>query len=120
MKKFIIVGLLLFFCGCFAKPKIVDNSAITEQLKALQSEQEAIKEIVYSLGKSIYNIEKEQGENKNAFRYYTVKKGDYLYKIAKEVYGNKFWWRKIFNANRDKIQDENLIYPGQTLGIPFG
>ncbi|KKS26065.1 MAG: Peptidoglycan-binding lysin domain-containing protein, partial [Parcubacteria group bacterium GW2011_GWA2_42_11] len=32
--------------------------------------------------------------------------------------GNK--WRRIYNANKDKIQDPNLIYPGQELVIPPG
>jgi nucleoid-associated protein YgaU len=49
---------------------------------------------------------------------YIVKKGDSLSKIAKDQYGDADQWRKIFEANRDQIQDPDLIHPGQTLRIP--
>lgn len=49
---------------------------------------------------------------------YIVKKGDSLSKIAKDQYGDANEWRKIFEANRDQIQDPDLIHPGQTLRIP--
>jgi len=51
-------------------------------------------------------------------RTYTVKKGDSLSKIAKHIYGDAGEWRKIFEANRDQIQDPDLIEPGQQLKIP--
>jgi len=49
---------------------------------------------------------------------YVVKKGDTLSKIAKEHYGDANHWKKIFEANRDQIQDPDLIHPGQTLRLP--
>lgn len=49
---------------------------------------------------------------------YVVKKGDSLSKIAEREYGDADQWRKIFEANRDQIQDPDLIHPGQTLRIP--
>ena len=49
---------------------------------------------------------------------YVVQEGDSLSKIAKRVYGNANSWRKIFEANRDSIENPDLIYPGQTLKIP--
>ena len=51
-------------------------------------------------------------------RFYTVKKGDYLSKIAKEVYGNANKYNIIFEANKPMLKDPNLIYPGQVLVIP--
>lgn len=51
-------------------------------------------------------------------RTYTVKKGDSLSKIAKQIYGDAGEWRKIFEANRDQIRDPDLIEPGQQLKIP--
>ena len=51
-------------------------------------------------------------------RTYVVKKGDNLSKIAREIFGDADKWRKIFEANRDQIEDPDLIYPGQTLKIP--
>lgn len=51
-------------------------------------------------------------------RTYTVVRGDCLWNIAKKYYGNGSQYTKIYNANRDKIKNPNLIYPGQVLTIP--
>ena len=51
-------------------------------------------------------------------RTYTVKPGDSLSKISKELYGNANEYMKIFEANRDVLSDPNKISPGQTLKIP--
>jgi nucleoid-associated protein YgaU len=50
--------------------------------------------------------------------FYTVKKGDYLSKIAKEVYGKANKYDIIFEANKPMLKDPNMIYPGQVLVIP--
>jgi nucleoid-associated protein YgaU len=50
--------------------------------------------------------------------FYTVKKGDYLSKIAKSVYGNANKYPLIFEANKPMLKDANLIYAGQVLVIP--
>lgn len=49
---------------------------------------------------------------------YTIKKGDTLWAIAKKYYGNGSQYTKIYNANKDKIKNPNLIYPGQVIKIP--
>lgn len=49
---------------------------------------------------------------------YTVKSGDCLWNIAKRFYGNGSKYTVIYNANRDKIKNPNLIYPGQVFWIP--
>lgn len=49
---------------------------------------------------------------------YTVKSGDCLWNIAKKYYGNGAQYTKIYNANKGKIKNPNLIYPGQVLAIP--
>lgn len=51
---------------------------------------------------------------------YTVVKGDCLWHIAKKYYGNGAKYKVIYDANRDKISNPNLIYPGQVLVIPAG
>ncbi len=51
-------------------------------------------------------------------RTYTVKKGDSLSKIAKQAYGDPLQWPKIHEANRDLIEDPDLIHPGQVLKLP--
>ena len=49
---------------------------------------------------------------------YTVVKGDCLSKIAKRFLGSGKEWKKIWEANRDKIKNPDLIYPGQVLILP--
>lgn len=49
---------------------------------------------------------------------YTVKSGDCLWNIAKKYYGNGAQYTKIYKANKGKIKNPNLIYPGQVLTIP--
>lgn len=49
---------------------------------------------------------------------YTVTAKDTLWKIAKQFYGNGALYPKIYNANRDKIKNPNIIRPGQVLKIP--
>ncbi|MDX9727733.1 MAG: peptidoglycan-binding protein LysM [Bacteroidales bacterium] len=51
-------------------------------------------------------------------QFYTVKKGDYLSKIAKAVYGDAKKYPIIFEANKPMLKDPDLIYPGQVLVIP--
>lgn len=49
---------------------------------------------------------------------HTVQRGETLMKIAFEAYGDLYKWRTIYEANRDKIQDPNLITTGTVLTIP--
>ena len=49
---------------------------------------------------------------------YTVKRGDSLSKIAREVYGDAGKCKKIHAANADKIPNPDLIHPGLQLTIP--
>ncbi|MEP6632933.1 MAG: LysM peptidoglycan-binding domain-containing protein [Luteimonas sp.] len=49
---------------------------------------------------------------------YTVQKGDTLSHISKHFYGKASRWNAIFEANRDQLDDPDLIKPGQVLKIP--
>ena len=44
--------------------------------------------------------------------------GDTLSKIAKEYLGNANAYMKIFDANKDQLNDPDKIRPGQVLRIP--
>lgn len=47
-----------------------------------------------------------------------VKSGDTLSKIAKRIYGKSGHWRIIFEANRDRLDDPDMLFPGQLLRLP--
>ncbi|SMC75455.1 peptidoglycan-binding protein LysM [Moheibacter sediminis] len=49
---------------------------------------------------------------------YTVKSGDNLSKISKEVYGDPNKYNTIFEANKPMLVHVDKIYPGQVLYIP--
>lgn len=49
---------------------------------------------------------------------HVVGPGDTLWGLAKKYYGNGSKYPKIFNANRDKLSNPNLIIDGQALVIP--
>jgi nucleoid-associated protein YgaU len=51
-------------------------------------------------------------------RVYTVKPGDSLSKIAKNFYGNANDYLRIFEANKDTLNDPDEIQAGQELVIP--
>lgn len=49
---------------------------------------------------------------------YTVKAGDTLKSIAKKHYGKATLWKRIYDANKDKIQDSGNLKAGTKLVIP--
>ncbi len=51
---------------------------------------------------------------------YTVVRGDTLWDISgrQPIHADPVMWRRIYQANRDRIRNPNLIYPEQVLTIP--
>lgn len=47
-----------------------------------------------------------------------IARGDSLWAISRLAYGDGSRYGLIFNANRSKIHNPNLIYPGQTFVLP--
>lgn len=54
----------------------------------------------------------------DATQWHEVKKGETLWKIAEQHYGDGNLYPKIFEANRDILKDPNRINVGQKLRIP--
>lgn len=48
----------------------------------------------------------------------TVVKGDCLWRLSEAQLGDAHAWRRIFEANRGRIRNPDLIYPGQVLELP--
>lgn len=63
-------------------------------------------------------------KNQAVNKIYKVKESDMgancLFRIAgkKSIYGNPYLWPKIWEANKSRIKDPDLIFPGQILVIP--
>ncbi|MEO0183586.1 MAG: LysM peptidoglycan-binding domain-containing protein, partial [candidate division WOR-3 bacterium] len=89
---------------------------------------------VYADGKKwplIYEANKDKIKNPNliypgwillipTLDSYTVLPGDCLWLIASylSIYSDAKRWPEIYEANKDKIKDKDLIYPKQVLTIP--
>lgn len=69
---------------------------------------------------SVEHVDDKMSVDKSApeSKFYTVKSGDTLSKIAKDSYGDANQYTKIFEANRPMLKNPDKIYPGQTLRIP--
>jgi len=48
----------------------------------------------------------------------TVQPGNTLWGIATQQYGEGLLFVRVFEANRDRIRDPDLIYPGQVFTLP--
>ena len=67
----------------------------------------------YRSGDMVLNVTAPEGDSSGTT--YTVQSGDSLSKIGSK-YGVS--WQKIYEANRDKLDDPDEIQPGQELNIP--
>lgn len=90
--------------------KIEGNASSAEAKQQLWDEYARL-DPDYRSGDLVLNINApEAAENT-----YTVQSGDSLSKIGSK-YGVS--WQKIYEANRDKLDNPDKIYPGQDLTIP--
>ncbi|MFL4471669.1 LysM peptidoglycan-binding domain-containing protein [Tateyamaria armeniaca] len=48
----------------------------------------------------------------------TVQTGNTLWAIARDRYGEGLLYVEVFEANRDRIRDPDLIFPGQVFALP--
>ena len=110
-----------------SKAKAAEEKARAAEEKAKAAEKAAAEakakiarlEMKEKLAARREEVERKAMERAKArIRVHVVKPGDSLSKIAKEVYDDANRWPEIFEANKDKIKDPNLIHPGQELRIP--
>jgi hypothetical protein len=47
-----------------------------------------------------------------------IQPGNNLWRISRVIYGRGIEYTAIYEANRDKIRDPDLIYPGQIFATP--
>lgn len=73
---------------------------------------DAIKSVDASFGDITADINVQPGQK------YTVVSGDTLGKIARRFYGEAGHYKVIFEANRDQLNDPDMIKVGQVLTLP--
>lgn len=142
MKKIASICMVLFLLVpalMFAQEKLTEEEAQAEllalqqqlaeaeaKIAALVTEVEALRTDVADLGATRDGLEAKLAELKEEWKMcqygrYKVIEGDWLSKIAsmREVYHEGAKWPMIYEANKDKIKNPNLIYPGWVLLIPY-
>ncbi len=138
----ISVGITLLFLICgvmgFAQEKLTEEQAqaellrVKQQLQQIEAKSSSIESEIADLKSGIASLETRHEELKNKlaelketwkkcqYGRYKVVEGDWLSKIAgmRNVYADGKKWPLIYEANKDKIKNPNLIYPDLVLLIP--
>lgn len=100
-------------------------AALRSQIQDLDRQINQARNDVRSLNQQVSSTQGELNRAKSALERvrfpesYTVVKGDCLWNIAKKdyIYNDPFKWPRIYEANKDKIKDPDLIYPKQVFKI---
>ncbi len=106
------VGLVFFISGCCAKKQGVTSTPVPEETIVAEEV------IVLEEGKSV--LVEALEEKAPLTGNHVVKSGECLWWIAEyeDIYNDPFMWPLIYNTNKDRINNPDLIYPGQILDIP--
>jgi nucleoid-associated protein YgaU len=73
---------------------------------------------VKSSSKSVVDADASSEYDIYVVQYFKDRARDCLWFVAQRFYNKPALWKKIFDANRDKIRDPNLIRPGWKLKVP--
>ncbi|AQG80334.1 peptidoglycan-binding protein LysM [Spirosoma montaniterrae] len=95
-----------------------DTVTLTGSVKSQEDAEKIALAVGNVEGVSAVDNQLDVAEPTPAGKFYTVKSGDTLSKIAKEVYGDAMKFGVIFEANKPMLKDPDLIYPDQVLRIP--
>ncbi len=133
-----LLFILVLILPAFAQEKLTEEQAqaelasVKEKLQQAEQRIASLESEIASLKSDIANLEARRDELKNKlaqlqeawkicqYGRYKVNEGDWLSKIAsmRNVYGDGKKWPMIYEANKDKIKNPNLIYPNWVLLIP--
>jgi len=136
----VVISIVLLISGVmgFAQEKLTEEQAqaellrVKEQLQQTEAKISSLESEIANLKSVIAGLESRRDELKNRleglketwkkcqYGRYKVVEGDWLSKIAsmRNVYADGKKWPMIYEANKDKIKDPNLIYPNWVLLIP--
>ncbi|MGB9720231.1 MAG: LysM peptidoglycan-binding domain-containing protein [bacterium] len=141
MKRILAILFVLFLIPTatgFAQEKLTEEQAqaelqnVREKLQQAEAKIASLQSEIANLKNEIANLETRREELKSKlaelqeawkrcqYGRYKVNEGDWLSKIAsmRNVYCDGKKWPMIYEVNKDKIKNPNLIYPGWVLLIP--
>ena len=120
------------YCASLADEMTKQKNMLSDYQGKLEAEQKKVADLKAQIAKvdaelnpmktKAAALQKEIDYYNSLPKQWTVKGGESLYKISgyEEIYADGTKWTRIYRANRDKIQDPNLIYVDQVLAIPRG
>ena len=97
--------------GIASKSEVYDDPYMWPRIYRANKDQINDPDLIYP--KQMFHVPIAIGENQ-----YLVTSGDFLTKIAEEVYNDPTKWHKIYKANKQQIMEPNLVFPAQVLDIP--
>ena len=97
-----------------------------------ESKKDLIKDIIQEISKDpksknsyVVGLLKEVSQSKidilevgKDFTVVKIKEGDNLWNIAKKIYGDGFKYKLIYEANKDKLSDPNVVPVGTIIKVP--
>jgi len=122
MKRLLYLFILVLFFGCVSLDReplveerilFIGNDLDVRKLELVILERDVmIEDLELRLELARGQIRDLRGCN-----WYIVKRGDCLWSIAVELYGNGLRWRGVYRDNLDIIDDSDLIYVGQRFRV---
>lgn len=97
-----------------------DPGTVWYKIKLKEYREVKVRQVAVNIETKVATVPKQETrvDNRVQEQTYTVKSGDCLWNIAKKLLGSGSRYTEIYNLNKDKIKNPNLIYPGQVLRIP--
>ena len=130
------MGVFLFLLGLVTAYQLLRRVPVNNLTNDLSSDQLSMKQVLVPTPTPIDKAADTQIPSNGQFKVqgqitptaakstvksqvYTVKSGDSLWKIAKEVSGDPYLWTTIYTQNKQAIgKNPGLIYPGMQLTVP--
>lgn len=96
----------------------VDSGVYTLRVDELDDQGNVTSRVETPFKREAQHLVGDAGAPSRSVRAVTVQPGNTLWEISRERYGEGPMYVRIFEANRDRIRDPDLIYPGQVFTVP--
>jgi nucleoid-associated protein YgaU len=98
----------------------VDTGVYTLRVDEVDRDGQVTSRIETPFKREAQEVVMTQGDLGRSVRAVTVQPGSTLWAISRRNYGEGIMYVRIYEANRDRIRDPDLIYPGQVFTVPEG
>ena len=96
----------------------LELSDTRESLEAQAVVQEELHARIAGLEGQVTDLSDMPPGGSEPWELYEVKKGQSLWSIANKLWGDPYKWVRLYDANRDRLDDPDRLYPGQLLRVP--